>query len=262
MKTARHYTPSYLRTPTHPVTIHVIGCGGTGSNVLRELAKLHLTLLELDHAGIHVVAFDSDTVEQPNIGRQFFYPSDIGQHKCKILISRINQSCGTDWEARPVKYTCDTLNTESAANLTISCVDTVSAREQIGQALSGVSFSDHGRMSSRPFYWLDYGNSKESGQVVLGTIGEIEQPKSKFDTKSVLPNVLEMFPQMKEQEKGDDSPSCSSADALRKQDLFVNSFITIFGMELIWSLFRSPFIENHGAFANIGSLKSQPIKVA
>ena len=34
-----HYTDSYLLKPYHPVTIHVAGAGGTGSQVITNLAR-------------------------------------------------------------------------------------------------------------------------------------------------------------------------------------------------------------------------------
>ena len=35
-----HYTDSYLMSPQHPVTVNLIGAGGTGSQVLTCLARL------------------------------------------------------------------------------------------------------------------------------------------------------------------------------------------------------------------------------
>lgn len=262
MQNVRHYTPSYFRTPTHPITVNLIGCGGTGSNVLRELAKLHMTLWALEHPGLKVTVFDPDIVEDPNIGRQVFYPSDVGQYKANVLVTRVNKAYGLDWEAVPTMFTENTLKPEDHANLTISCVDTVKARESIKKAIAGQKIKKHGRADTNAYYWLDFGNSKNSGQVVLGTINKIKQPKSKHQTADQLTDVLTMFPMMKDSEDLDDSPSCSSAEALRKQDLFINSFLTVFGMELIWSLFKNPYIENQGAFANIGTLRSSPIKIA
>lgn len=35
-----HYTDSYLMNPQHPVTVNIIGAGGTGSQVLTGMARL------------------------------------------------------------------------------------------------------------------------------------------------------------------------------------------------------------------------------
>jgi hypothetical protein len=70
-------------------------------------------------------------------------------------------------------------NKESAwATITIGCVDTVQAKEDIAQILKTLSK----RMSnsrSQPLYYIDFGNSRETGQAILSTIGKIKQPDSK-----------------------------------------------------------------------------------
>lgn len=43
-----HYTDSYLMSPQHPVTVNLIGAGGTGSQVLTCLARLDTALRGLD----------------------------------------------------------------------------------------------------------------------------------------------------------------------------------------------------------------------
>ena len=92
MKPTMHNVPGYFLNPTHPITVNLIGCGGTGSHMLTKLAQLNHALLELDHPGITVVAFDADTVSPANIGRQAFLASDIGQNKATTLVTRINRA--------------------------------------------------------------------------------------------------------------------------------------------------------------------------
>ena len=56
-----HYTDSYLLVPQHPVTVNLIGGGGTGSQVLTNLARLDVTLRALGHPGLFVTLYDPDT---------------------------------------------------------------------------------------------------------------------------------------------------------------------------------------------------------
>ena len=65
-----HFTDSYLLSPQHPVSVFVIGAGGTGSQVVTNLACMDMALRSLGHAGLHVTVFDPDTVTEANIGRQ------------------------------------------------------------------------------------------------------------------------------------------------------------------------------------------------
>ena len=67
-----HYTDSYLMSPQHPVTVNLIGAGGTGSQVLTCLARLDTALRGLGHPGLFVTLYDPDTVTEANIGRQLF----------------------------------------------------------------------------------------------------------------------------------------------------------------------------------------------
>ena len=86
-------------------------------------------------------------------------------------------------------------------------------------------------------YWLDFDNTHTTGQAVLGS-NEIKQPASeRFKTVSRLSPVTELFDytQLDDKESG---PSCSLAEALHKQDLFINSALAHLGCGLLWKLFR------------------------
>ena len=69
-KTKVHFTDSYLINPTNPITINVIGAGGTGSKVMTALLEMNHSLIELGHAGLFVRLWDDDVITQANLGRQ------------------------------------------------------------------------------------------------------------------------------------------------------------------------------------------------
>ena len=94
-----HYTDNYLLSPHHPVSVHVIGAGGTGSQVATNLARMDMALRALGHPGLHVTVFDPDTVSEANIGRQLFSESEIGLNKAVALVTRINRFFGSTWVA-------------------------------------------------------------------------------------------------------------------------------------------------------------------
>ncbi len=266
METIVHYTDKYLLDPTHPVTVNLVGCGGTGSQVLTKLAQLHTTLQKLNHPGLHIRVFDPDMVEEPNEGRQLFFKSDIGHPKASVLVSRVNRAFGLGWESYLIKYDRENIDRSDpilGANILITCVDTGNARASIGQLQKEFlkHRSRYEESYSMPFYWLDYGNSKDTGQVILGSQQEVKQPKSKFTTVGYLQTVLDMFPEIEKIDDEDNTPSCSTAQALNKQDLFTNAMIVPYGMQLLWKLFREARIEEQGAFINVTRLKSSPIKI-
>jgi PRTRC genetic system ThiF family protein len=89
--TAVHITDSYLVNPTNPVTVNLIGAGGTGSQMLTSLARMNQAMLALDYPGLIVTVYDDDTVSPANLGRQLFAEAEIGLHKSAALVNRINR---------------------------------------------------------------------------------------------------------------------------------------------------------------------------
>ena len=96
-----HFTDRYLLNPRHPVTVFVIGAGGTGSQVITNLARMSMALQALGHPGLHVTVFDPDTVSQANIGRQLFSETELGLNKAVSLVTRINRFFGSVLSAAP-----------------------------------------------------------------------------------------------------------------------------------------------------------------
>lgn len=251
-----HYIDPYLLNPPHKVTVDLIGLGGTGSQMLTALARINESLVATGHPGLHVRSWDSDIVTQANIGRQLFSPADLGINKAVVLTGRVNRYFGYEWEAVPTLY-----KSSEASNLTISCIDTA-----IGRVMLGMKIEGHKRKGAaavdRRIYWLDMGNLQKTGQVVLGTINPIKQPKTSEKTAAVLKTVTKKFPQLKRIKEVDQGPSCSLADALNKQDLFINSTIAQFGANMIWKLFRDGKLRYHGCYLNLESLIVNPIKIS
>ncbi|MDL2141640.1 PRTRC system ThiF family protein [Flavobacterium tructae] len=265
MKTKVHFTDNYLISPTNPIEVNLIGAGGTGSKVLTALMEMSHSLTQLGHAGLQVRLWDDDIITEANIGRQRFAPSEIGLYKSVALINRANRFMGMNWKAETMKFEKDSLDklpNNTGASIYISCVDSVKARFGIAEILRKQDNRRHHR--DTPKYWLDFGNSQHTGQVILSTIGEIKQPNSeKYETVSSLPFVTEEFGELLMQsEQQDNTPSCSLAEALEKQDLFINSALAQMGVSLLWGLFRNGMTDTRGFFLNLKNFHSQPLKIA
>ncbi|WP_316826102.1 PRTRC system ThiF family protein [Pedobacter miscanthi] len=262
MKTRVHIVhPSFLN-PANPISVNLIGAGGTGSQMLTALAKINAALGAFGHAGLQVTVFDDDTVERPNLARQLFTEYEIGMNKAVVLINRYNCFFGTNWKAVPERFEsfCSEDNNRSA-KLTISCVDTLSARIAIEKTIALQAIKANHRDSC--LYLMDFGNSKDSGQVVLSTIGKIKQAESKKNTTvDSLPSLTTEYAELlASSEQGDDTPSCSLAEALDKQELFINPVLANIGASLLWTMFRDGIIQYRGFFLNLGDFRTQPIVV-
>ena len=261
-----HFIDNQLLDPPNPVSVNLIGAGGTGSQILTALARMNHALTELGHPGLWVRLWDRDVVTQANLGRQLFAESESGLYKSTALINRTNRFFGTNCRAETRNFEKDILggfDRNKQSIIYISCVDSVQSRFNIAEILTELK-EIGGYYRSKGRYWIDFGNSQLSGQVLLSTIGKINQPDSeKFDTVESLPFVTDEFGDLlKISESQDDTPSCSLAEALEKQDLYINSTLAQMGTSLLWSLFRNGFIENKGFFLNLKTFQSQPIKVA
>jgi len=75
-----------------------------------------------------------------------------------------------------------------------------------------------------------------------------------------LPFVTELFDYSKIDEHNS-GPSCSLAQALQKQNLFINSTLAQLGCGLLWKLVRECMIEYHGIFLNLDIMKTNLLKI-
>ena len=239
-----HNAPNYLLNPPHKITVALIGCGGTGSQVLSILGRMNKALVALGHLGFHVTVYDDDTISEANIGRQLYSASEIGEFKATALVTRFNRFFGTKWEAVNTKF-----GVASQYNITITCVDDFQTRLNIGKLLHAKKEKEH---DERQFYWLDFGNTNNSGQAILGSLFKSKQPLECFD---------EWASKYKKPKKSKNTPSCSLAEALEKQDLLINSSLANSGMQLLWKLFREGRTPHKGVIINLETLTSNPIKV-
>ncbi|NDV81564.1 PRTRC system ThiF family protein [Bacteroides sp. 51] len=259
-----HFTDNYLMNPQHPITVNLIGAGGTGSQVLTCLARLDVTLRALGHPGLFVTLYDPDEVTEANIGRQLFSYSDFGLNKAVCLISRINNFFGNDWRAVPHLFPAivKEAKTDSMTNITITCTDNVKSRLDMWKFLKSVRDVGSHTDYRTPLYWMDFGNAHTTGQVVLGTVQrKIPQPKSKqYKTVDSLKVITEYvkYSAVKVEESG---PSCSLAEALQKQDLFINSTLSQLGCNILWKMFRQGMIDNQGLYMNLDTMNVNPIPV-
>jgi PRTRC genetic system ThiF family protein len=232
-----------------PVTIALVGAGGTGSQLADALGSLQATLMALGHPGFNVAVFDPDTVSESNLGRQRFTRSDIGHAKAVLLCHRINAFYGVDWSSRVGKFP---IRDASRFDLILTCTDKAKFRAELAQAASRESWN-------RVNWWLDCGNASATGQVVLGQLNG--RP---CDQR--IPHVVDLFPEQFTPEgiaaaDADDTPSCGAAEALARQQWPVNRVAAQIASELLWSWFRHGRITHHGAQFQLDPMRIQPLPI-
>lgn len=244
----KHIPFEYLYSNTSPITMSIIGAGGTGSSFAAEMAAQNHALMELGHPGIAVTLFDDDIVTPNNIGRQRFSNKDFNRFKSEIIIERINRYYGFEWKAEIKKW----IRSSTTANIMVTCVDKTKPRLALAKELKRLEkFTSIS--PTTPLYWLDLGNGKDYGQGILGTAAKHPQP---------LKTITQMYDLTKFKDQ-DKEPSCSLAQSLAEQDLYINKHVALNGAELILDIMyrRITGIEYHGFFINSDTKRLQPIKI-
>ncbi len=247
----KHYVSQDLVSPRTPVNIILAGCGGTGSQILTGMARMNYALKALGHPGLQMHVFDPDTVSQTNVGRQLFSPADVGQNKATLLTSRLNLFFGTQWESYekllsdPIRH-----NKNPFIPLIITAIDSAQGRIEINRALRNWKV-----------YWLDTGNTTDTGQIILGTKDTFDQHRKK-NTINYLPTVTQLYPELKKEGAKDyQGPSCSIGEALQKQDLFINQQVATSALNLLWTMFRKGVIDYHGVLIDLKKAITRPITI-
>ncbi len=268
MKAAVHVTNPRLLE--RQVGIALVGAGGSGSQVLSGLARLDRAIRALGHpGGLDVVVYDPDQVSEANVGKQLFGPGDVGHCKATVLVHRVNVTFGLEWRASAHRFLPPGDRPQSL-DMVISCVDSAASRREVLEEIE--------REYRAPWYWLDLGNRQRDGQVVLGepqrayecriaAARDLEKRGAKEAFARAqelprLPTVMDLFPELLDRRIAeDDRPSCSLAEALESQDLYINQAVATWGLHLLWSLLRDGRIENHGYFLSLESGRVNPLPV-
>jgi len=239
----RHFLPAAFDNSV--IKVVLVGCGGNGAQMLMGLASFDTALRAISSRSLDVTVVDDDIVTEANLGRQPFYPCDVGNSKARTLTERVNLAHGLAWKA--VHGRAPKAIDVAGADILISCVDTASARRALGAALSG--------RDKVPSYWIDLGNRAGDGQFIIGS----PEPKSAAP-KPRLPTVLEYFPEIADEAlPDDDAPSCSVAEALERQSLFVNRVVASHALALLFDLIGRGSIGHAGVFINLASGQCLPI---
>ena len=154
----------------------VVGVGGTGSLVARDLPKL------LIHTNSEMVLIDGDIVEEKNMVRQAYQQHDIGENKANALAKKINTFYGNICESVDHYITKDEIlellkKYEQHIPVLIGCVDNNKTRILL----------EHTFKQLDECIYIDSANSEYEGDVYVvvksgqETVGKLRGDAYKFD---------------------------------------------------------------------------------
>lgn len=246
-----HVLPDHLFE--REVRVHVVGCGGTGSQLLPRLAQLSKCMIALGHpGGLAVTVWDDDTVSEHNCLRQNFFLPDVGLNKAVVMVNRCNMAHGLNWVAKPCRFSRhgNTGARPIDVDFIIGCVDSKQGRREI---------DGYVRDSYRDVYWIDSGNEAVSGQVVVGSFS-----KSVRDRGSHLPLVSDLYPEIiaAGDTEEDAAPSCSARESIFRQGLATNAMAANWIYAWLAEALRHGKIGWSGVFFNLESGRVSPIPVS
>jgi PRTRC genetic system ThiF family protein len=239
------------------LNITLAGCGGTGSFLALHLARLAYHLREQGGPEVCLAFVDPDAVEAQNIGRQNFCPAEVGAPKAVALMERYNRAFGLEIEAHVEPFD-PVIASPSCADrvfhLVIGCVDNAAARRDIHQAVTD---------AHRRLWWLDGGNHRHAGQVLLGNSAALTEPEiSKLGFCSALPSPAVQCPDLLSDDPPSSEPaSCAELAARNVQGLMVNQAVAGWLAAYVYRLLVSRDLDMMATYFDLlsGSARSEYI---
>jgi PRTRC genetic system ThiF family protein len=253
------------------VHLCLVGCGGTGSWVAQDLARFALTLKTMG-VEVNLTFVDPDIVETATVFRQNFCFAEVGLNKAETLALRLSAGWGVEVHAQPAPFDRKMAFAHSAdLVIVIGCVDNAAARTAIAATLDqrgaweGVNWRYDPSAGPMRIWWLDLGNSKESGQALLGSTCQPARLKNAFplpDRCGALPAPSLQHPELLEPRPEELSPeksglSCEEMAARNAQSLVINRTVADLGAAyLVKLLFEPPADEALMCYASYVDMRS------
>jgi PRTRC genetic system ThiF family protein len=216
----------------------LVGCGGTGGVCANGIARLMRMMKDSGKKVPYIKFIDPDHFEMKNVGRQLVQDASIGENKAIELARRFNMALGLGIEAIPEAF--DPQKHISRNNGTIICgaVDNWKARQSISESQNTI--------------WIDAGNSRYSGQVVIGTTSDTDWMQARLKPTAQdaeilrwLPNAAAVFPELlkpdPEEERLAQTLSCAELLELNLQSATINGMVAGIATEYLRKLlYRDP----------------------
>jgi PRTRC genetic system ThiF family protein len=240
--------------------IYLVGCGGTGS-----FCALHLARLAYVAAGkgikIDLTFIDPDHVELGNIGRQNFIEAEIGQAKAVALARRYSYAFGLQIQSRVEPFKAGMVQPGyRELALVIGCVDNAAARRELANV-----------GSEKRVWWLDSGNSLDSGQVLIGNARKVEIDPTGFATSTPRPSVQEpslladepqaASPTVGTQAEAAPPASCAELLAQEVQSLMINQAMAGIVATYAFRLIMGRDLDVMATYINLGSLSMRSVAI-
>ena len=245
------------------VHLCLVGVGGSGSWLAPAVAR---TALQLHEQGVEtqVTLVDPDSIERSNIFRQNFSAAEIGRNKAESLAMRLSAAWGLEIHAQPVPFRSSMVSeVYGRFTVVIGCVDNAAARQTMAETVDQGGWWDT-RREAEParHWWLDLGNSRRSGQVLIGSTLRPERLKRAFplpDRCGALPAPRLQHPELlipkpEELNSAETGLSCEEMAARNAQSLIVNQMIAAIGADYLVQLVLSQSLIAYATYFDLATM--------
>lgn len=237
-----------------------VGAGGTGSFAALAIARL---LYELKESGkaVELLIVDPDVVESGNIRRSNFCAAEIGGFKAQSLAKRITLAWGLECSYENEQFDAEVHLKQSASNyrdltVIVGCVDNHLARREIHRAVDKLQAYRKDEVPN--IWWIDGGNGRSSGQVLLGSHSKRTKPDHHFTATSIcksLPAPSAIHPDLLQpEEKASATPdgvSCAGRIRLGEQSLNINQRVAVEIAEMLTEMFLTRSLKRFATYFDL-----------
>lgn len=188
--------------------IIIVGCGGTGGNLIKELGRfLYGTSLR---NSCSILLIDGDLVEKQNVSRQPFLPEDVGRKKAAVMAEILQEAfqitCSYYPEYLNHAYELEKFEKEDYVTILIGCVDNHACRKVLHAYFQ----------KSISCFYLDSANEYSIGEVVVG---------ARIAGSEIFPDRVHYFPEiLQDQSVPRSEESCQQMNVRQPQHLVTNLF--------------------------------------
>lgn len=237
-----------------------VGAGGTGSFAALAIARL---IYELNESGksSELLIIDPDVVEAGNIPRSNFCAAEIGSFKAQTLAKRITLAWGLECH-----YANETFDAEMhlkrsyedyrSLTVIVGCVDNHLARREMHRAVEKYGYRSD---DAANLWWIDGGNGKFSGQVVIGSNAKPCNATKHFVGSSIcrsLPAPGLIHPELLEDQETRikmraERVSCAERIRLGEQSLNVNQRVAVEIGEMLTAMFLTHTLRRFATYFDL-----------
>ncbi len=230
--------------PPRVSRVRLVGCGGTGAILAEHLGRM----IAGYRLNVELELWDGDVVEQRNIGRQNFFPWEVGLNKAEAVALRLAGQFGIAAAARARHLTRAEIAWMAMIGLTVTATDTLTSRRMIAEAIPvGL--------------WLDVGNELRHGQAVLGTTHDGQRlgrqwrqwPRGKAVIS--LPNIAAMNPKVLKARRTKGRASCAD-QPFAQQGFGVNALAALSAATIVKQVLVDRVVSTPQIYFNVSDGRS------